>query len=248
MSARRLIVAAALATALIMPLAACTADTQATEATPTAVAVTTEQSQVLAITRFRNYDDTSRPFETTLEESGQQLAITGWVDWVSGEGYAAVSSTTGDSGVIIWNHESTAATGAELTPGEFPPLPAPSLAEAEAEPSWGTRPIDISTSTLDAVLSTLLALGSDRPDNPLLVQQSGALWLGDDTIDGTAVSVFAAPPSDEAVTEMPSPDESGLRLWVDGEGTMWRAEVRVGTQWSTINFDEPDGTLLGDTE
>ncbi|MEV8268684.1 hypothetical protein [Microbacterium sp. NPDC076911] len=248
MTARRRIVALAIAASLIMPLAACTASGEAGGASQAADGVTTEQAQILAITRFRNYDVTSRPFQTALQDSGQQLAITGWVDWVSGEGYAAVASDTSESGVIVWSHESTAATGADLTAGDLPPLPAPTLAEAEADPAWGTRPIDISTSTLDAALATVLALGSDRPDNPLLVQQSGALWLRNDTVDGIEVSVFAAPPSDDAVTELPSADESGLRLWVDQEGTMWRAEVRLGSQWSTIDFGAADGTRLGEAE
>ncbi|WP_396668800.1 hypothetical protein [Microbacterium sp. R86528] len=248
MSIRRRILAAALTASLCMSLAACTASGEGNAPTATAIGVTTEQAQILAITRFRNYDDTSRPFQTSVEESGQQLAITGWVDWVSGEGYAAVASDSGESGVVVWNHETTAATGADLAAGEFPPLPAPTLAEAEADLSWGARPVDISTSALDAVLATTLALGSDRPDNPLLVQQSGALWLRNDAVDGIEVSVFVAPPSDDAVSELPSADESGLRLWVDEEGTMWRAEVRVGASWSTVDFDAPDGTRLGVAE
>lgn len=58
---------------------------------------------------------------------------------------------------------------------------------------------------------------------------------------------FATPPSDEPLTASSPPldaDASGVRLWIDETGLILRAEVRVGTDWSTVDFAVGAGESL----
>ena len=80
----------------------------------------------------------------------------------------------------------------------------------------------------------MLDLGSDRPENPLLLQQDGAQWLRSDSVDGAPVDVFTATADGNA------------RYWVDHDGLMQRAEVLVGGDWDTVDLgDALDPDQLG---
>ena len=220
-------------------LTGCTGADQPTSE-PTARPVTSEEAQLLAITRFTNYDTGSRPFTTSLDVSGVETAMTGWVDYVSALGYASVTGSFGAE-ALLWTDGALGAIPSEPDAEGYPVLP---IAPA-SDPDWQIQQLDPSASALDALLAAISALGSDRPDNPLLVQQSGALWLREDQVDGTAVTVFAAPPSDAPVEgEAPTEDASSLRLWVAASGLLLRAEVRLNDGWTTVDFpDAPAPTL-----
>jgi len=222
--------------ALITGLTAC-ADASPEEARP----VTTEESQLLAITRFASFDAGSRGFAASVREEGTDLALQGWVDFHSQLGYASV---TGDFApqALLWTGNTVGIIPVTPDLSGNPPLPIPALDDA----NWTSRPGDPTSSRLDSVLAVIAGLGADRPDNPLLVQQTGALWLREDEVDGVAVTVFAAPPSDEPLTATSPPvtaDTSSLRLWVDANGVTRRVEVRIGTDWSTIDFTDPGEPL-----
>ncbi|WP_167050522.1 hypothetical protein [Salinibacterium sp. ZJ77] len=201
---------------------------------PAARPVTTSESELLAISRFTSFDLGSRPFRTTLVERGVELRLQGWVDYANGLGYAA---TTGDfpSQALYWTHSEVGIIAREPDVVGDPLLPMPSRDDAALVVS----PMDPTSSQLDAVLAIISSLGADRPDNPLLLVQSGALWLREDDVEGTAVTVFAAPPSDEPRTESSPPldaDSSALRLWVREDGLLLRAQARIGSAWVDIDF------------
>ncbi len=204
--------------------------------------VTTEESQLLAIARFRSFDAGSRPFTSEVRERGADLSLRGWIDHVNHVGYATVTGAF-DPEALLWTGATVGIIPASPDPDGNPPLPIPPLDDQ----TWLSHPLDPSASRLDSLLAAIGALGSDRPDNPLLLQQSGALWLRADEVDGTPVTVFAAPPSDEPLTA-DSPrvdaDTSALRLWVDETGLILRAEVRIGDSWSTIDFSDAPGVPL----
>ncbi|WP_344092807.1 hypothetical protein [Microbacterium deminutum] len=188
------------------------------------------------MTRFNNYDAGTRPFSTTLTQQGAQLTVTGWIDYVAHVGYAAVTGAFHPQ-AMVWSDSTVGIIPQTPDHNGNPILPMPA-----ADADWHSRPLDPTTSRLDAMLAVLSSLGSDRPDNPLLVQQTGALWLRDDTVDSTPVSVFAAPPTDKPSDASSAPitaETSSLRLWVDDTGLMRRAEVRLGDDWTTA--DMPDG-------
>ena len=233
----RALVALVLAGAL---LAGCTGAPEDPDAS--ARPVTTEESQLLAIARFRNFDAGSRPFTTAVRERGADLELRGWIDHASHVGYAIVSGAF-EPEALLWTGATVGVIPASPDADGNPPLPIPSLDDQ----AWLSHALDPSSSRLDSLLAAIGALGSDRPDNPLLLQQAGALWLRADEIDGTPVTVFAAPPSDDPVTADSPPidaETSALRLWVDEEGLIMRAEVRVGDSWSTVDFSGSPGVSL----
>jgi len=208
---------------------------------PEARAVTTEESQVLAAMRFKNFDAGTREFTTRVVQDGAELSLRGWVDYATHTGYAAVTGDGFASQALLWTESTVGIIPAEPDAAGLPPLPIPPLGDQ----NWISRGIDPQAGRLDATLSLIGNLGADRPENPLLVQQTGALWLREDEVDDVAVTVFAAPPSDEvAEPGTVDPETSHLRLWVDAEGVLWRAQVRVGTDWNDIDFAPEPGPRL----
>lgn len=210
--------------------------------TPTPRAVMSEEAQQLAIARFANYDTGSRPFRLTMTVDGSELSLRGWIDYVAHLGYAAVTGRF-EAQSLLWTETTVGIIPAVPDAQGDPALPIPALDDQ----GWSSHPLDPSASDLDAVLTTLGNLGSDRPDNPLLVQQAGALWLRTDEVDGVAVTVFATPPSDEPVADgaIPAADASPIRLWVDANGLILRAELRQSGEWITVDLPDEPAPALG---
>ncbi len=237
--------AAALALAVLL-LAGCAASPDEA-VTPSPQGVTAEQAQLIAIARFRSFDAGSRPFTTDLTERGTALHLQGWIDYPHGSGYVSVTSrgASFDPQALLWSASTVGITPAAPDAAGDPPLPVLPLSDSR----WTSRPMDPASSRMDALLSAITALGADRPDNPLLVQQAGGLWLRADTVDGVPVQVFATPPSDEplGVTSPPvTADSSPVRLWLDASGLILRAELRLGDDWSTVAFGTRTGADLPD--
>lgn len=205
-------------------------------ATPSPRPVTSDESQLLAITRFTNFDIGSRPIHTELTVSGVATEMTGWVDYASELGFVSVTGTFGAE-ALLWTNGAVGAIPREPDADGNPVLPIPEL----SDPEWQIQTFDPKASGLDALLAAISALGSDRPDNPLLLQQSGALWLREDEVDGTSVTVFAAPLSDEPVDSgdaAGAAEDATLRLWVASDGLLRRAEVRINNEWSVVDFSD----------
>lgn len=207
--------------------------------------VTTEESQVLAMTRFQNFDAGSRPFETDLTVQGQQLHFAGWYDFATHTGYAKVQSESSPDQAILWSSEAVALRQQKADASGMPALPVPD----PALDGWNTRSLSPAESSLDAFLSAFTLLGSDRPDNPLLLQQAGALWLGTDEADGADLQVFAGPPSDEPLGEdsdKPTPETATVKYAIDPEGLMRKVDLQLGAQWVSVSFThqaEPSAEL-----
>lgn len=205
--------------------------------------VTTEESQLLAATRFHNFDAGTRPFHTELEVQGAALTLDGWIDFVNHVGFARVSGPTFDPQTLLWGPSMVALK--DVDPGGQQPSTIPAPTDADG---WQIRELDGSGSTLDAVLILLSSLGSERPENPLLLQQAGALWLRNDSVEVAGekieVSVFAAPLQDGALTPddpQPTPETATVKLWVDAAGLTHRVEALLGTQWVTADFGPATG-------
>jgi hypothetical protein len=205
-------------------------------------AVTSAEAQLLAIARFQNFEARTRPFETSFTLSGVDVTMRGWVDYVAKLGYASVDGDFGTE-AVLWTDSSLGAIPLAADSDGYPSFPIPSL----DEPLWQIQELDATASALGALVATISALGADRPDNPLLVQQSGALWLREDAIEGTAVTVFAAPPSDAPLdggVDAVDPDASTLRLWLDSTGLLRRAEIALNDTWTIVDFPDRSGPEL----
>ena len=199
--------------------------------------VTASEAQLLATTLFRNYDAGSRAVEATIPVNAQTVHLRGWVDYRTHTGYALATGADFAPQLLRWNLRQIGLAPVDTQATGTPPLPMPRV-------RWQTRSMDTSTSVLDMVLVVVAGLAKDRPENPLLLTQGGAMWLGDDELDGEEVTGYAAPPSNRRAEDPVESDDSGLRLWVDSHGVVLRVQVRTGDDWAQVDLGDADGVSL----
>lgn len=186
--------------------------------------VTVAESERLASVRFRNFDAGSRKVTATYTDQGHEVTLEGWYDYATHTGYGLVSADGVPSDRVVWDGRILATTA-----GDHLGEPVTSL------DGWQAGKLDAGTSPLAVVLTVLAGLGADRPENPLLIRQGGALWLREDTTGQQDVTVFAGP------TDGADPDAAGIHYWVDQSGLAHRVDVRLGKQWAEITLE--DATL-----
>ncbi|GGX31415.1 hypothetical protein GCM10010341_61090 [Streptomyces noursei] len=192
-------------------------------------ALTSDEANRLAITRFRNYEAHGRAVTITVPGTAGGLTVTGSVDYRGKAGYGVVHGTgrdTSSDGLIEWTAASVFVHPMANAPAHAPASPPRS--------GWYVRPLQSSGSSLDSSLAIALRLGSDRPDNAELLPQNGAAWWGRDEADGHRVDVMTGPSS----RDRSGPADS-VRYWVGSDGTMYRVRVGVGSasQPVVIDFD-----------
>jgi hypothetical protein len=208
---------------------ACSGDAEPAAARASAVRpVTVAESERLASVRFRNFDAGSRKVTATYSDQGHEVALEGWYDYTTHTGYGLVSADGVPSDRVVWDGRVLATTA-----GDHLGEPVTSLG------GWQAGRLDARTSPLAVVLTVLAGLGADRPENPLLIRQGGALWLREDTAGRQDVTVFAGPADQQ--TDGADPDAAGIHYWVDQSGLAHRVDVRLGEQWAEINLE--DATL-----
>ncbi|MFG3223794.1 hypothetical protein ACGF07_03270 [Kitasatospora sp. NPDC048194] len=185
--------------------------------------VTTDEASRLALSRLNLYQASPVGVVLTAAEGGGvQVRIEGVVDYRTHRG-AGRYRTTGasgplDHGLVIWD---TGGLGLAPDPeGD----PAPPWQQAERIPRTGWSPRSYTADPLDAGLQLLVQLGADRPDNPLLLAQSGARRLGRDRIGDHDYDRFAGPRAQGAA---PDGARSPLTYWVDGNGTLGRVTMQM---------------------
>lgn len=188
--------------------------------------ISDDEAERLAVARFNNYDSHRRNFSVSYAAADSTLWAEGRIDFQAHVGYAhfvAQGDPTDTYALLQWTPEALAAVGTQGT--ELPQQPPP-------DAPWEQRPLDASGSSLDAVLAVTLSLAADRPENPLLLQQNGAQWLGRDELEGVPVDAISGPSAEQG------PSDS-LIYFIDETGTMHRLVVNFpdgGT--ATINFLE----------
>ncbi|MEU9041592.1 MULTISPECIES: hypothetical protein [unclassified Kitasatospora] len=185
--------------------------------------VTTDEASRLALSRLNLYQ--AGPVGMTLtatEGGGVTIRVEGVVDYRTHRGVGRYRTTGAsgplDHGLIVWD-----TGGLGLAP-EPAGVDDPPWQQAEHVPRPGWSPRSYTADPLDAGLSLVVQLGADRPDNPLLLAQSGARWLGRDRIDGRGYDRFAGP---RAQGSAPDGGRSPLTYWVDGDGTLRRVTMRM---------------------
>jgi hypothetical protein len=197
--------------------------------------VTDEESQTLALVRFNNFDAGARRMTATLEDRGHDLGLDGWVDYTTHTGLAVLSVDGAPDREVAWNGAYVATR--PTTVGGAPDAP------VDLD-GWDATELDAQAAPLQALLIVLASLGADRPENPLLLQQGGALWLRNDSIGDRPVSVFAGPHDAAVVAGAIDPDASSVRYWVDEDGLMLRVEVRLGATWATVDLGDAEGVTV----
>ncbi|MEU5014685.1 hypothetical protein AB0G35_31335 [Streptomyces sp. NPDC021749] len=190
-------------------------------------ALTSDEANRLAITRFRNYEAHGRAVTITVPGTAGGLTVTGSVDYKRKLGYGVVHGTgrgTSSDGLIGWTATSVSVHPMADAPGQAPASPPRS--------GWYSRPLLSSGSALDSSLAIALRLGSDRPDNAELLPQNGAAWWGRDKVGGHGVDVMTGPSSRDR------PGTAGnVRYWVGSDGTMYRVRVSVASESQPVVID-----------
>ncbi|MFE9422478.1 hypothetical protein ACFYNO_05885 [Kitasatospora sp. NPDC006697] len=209
---------------------------------PTERTVTMDEASRLALARLNLYQ--AAPVAVTLtadEGGGVVLKVSGVVDYRTHRAvgsYGSAGSAAGtplDHGLIVWD-----ADGLGLAPALDS---SPAWQQAEHLPRSGWSPRAYTSDPLDSGLQLLIGLGADRPDNPLLLAQSGARWLGRERIDGQDCDRIAGPRA-QGATPAPGNGDSPLTYWVDGNGDLRRVTMRLpglGTP-TTLEFGGHDAT------
>ncbi|MEU9314953.1 hypothetical protein [Streptomyces sp. NPDC048295] len=212
--------------------------------------VTTEEASRLALSRLNLYQASPVAVTLTAAEGGEVVVrVKGVVDYrthraVGSYEVSGSSGTSGpatgqlDHGLIVWD-----AGGLGLAPApkgdDGPPWQ-----QAEHIPRSGWSARSYTSDPLDSGLQLLIGLGADRPDNPLLLAQSGARRLGGERIDGRSYDRFSGPRA-QGATPGAGPDggRSPLTYWVDTDGGLRRVTMRMpglGTP-TTVEFSGREG-------
>lgn len=183
--------------------------------------LTDTEAQQLSLARFKTYRLGTVQIDATFVAGGTAVDLSGWVDYRTRTAYATAREDGTPRNLVIWNERTVAITHVDGSVTS-PPIPQPRL-----DSSWGTAPIDTSRSELHQILVIIMKLGSDRPDNPLLVAQNGARQLRTEVVDGEKISVFVVPP-DPSPTQPASDkgaaaDHRVITYWIDPAGTIRRA-------------------------
>ncbi|WP_380282850.1 hypothetical protein [Kitasatospora purpeofusca] len=202
--------------------------------------VTVDEASRLALSRLTLFQ--ASPVAVTLtaaEGGGISVRVEGVVDYRTRHGVGRYHTTGAngplDHGLVVWD-----AGGLGLSP-EPAGVDGPAWQQAERVPRQGWSPRSYTADPLDAGLRLIVELGADRPDNPLLLAQSGARWLGRDRLDGRDHDRFAGPRAQGAA---PDGERSPLTYWVDGDGGLRQVTMRMpglGTP-ATVGFGGRDDT------
>lgn len=188
--------------------------------------VTIDEAGRLAASRLMLYQASPVAVSLTVAEGGGvTIRVEAVVDYRTHRavGSYAVTGAAGslDRGLIVWD-----GAGLGLTP-----LPVgvdgPAWQQAEHIPRSGWSSRVYTTDPLDSGLKFLIQLGADRPDNPMLLAQSGARWLGRERIQGRTYDKFSGPRAQDAVRNEANGTRSPLTYWVDGDGGLRRATMRM---------------------
>lgn len=201
-------------------------------------ALTADEANRLAITRFLNYQAGGRAVTITVPSAAGGLVVTGSVDYRAGIGYGVVRGAgrdTSSDGLIQWTTATVLVHPMTDAPATAPPAPPAS--------GWYRRPLQKSGSSLDSSLDIALGLGSDRPDNAELLPQNGAVMVGKDKVRGHSVDIMTGPNA-RAMSgnsfALGSNSGNAVRYWIGGDGTMYRVRAGVASESQPVVIDFDD--------
>jgi hypothetical protein len=200
----------------------------------------TAQAQALAIMRFHNYDKGTLDVRLDVPTGSVDFRADAVLDLHQGVGYGEYSTTLPHStekvsgGMIAWSRSLVETTNV----GTF--------VEKPKATDWTERSIG-QASAIDIMLLLALDLGDDRPENPALLQQSGARLVRTEHSAGKSIWVISGPGAAAADTGSPSAAASGAQTqsrttyWIDSAGTMSRFEADLGGATARLSVEGTNG-------
>ncbi|MFD3517463.1 hypothetical protein [Streptomyces sp. NPDC058657] len=214
--------------------------------------VTTEEAEQLAAARFGLHEQSPLEVEAQAPMGNGTVTVRALVDYRT---HRAVGTYTaaGAKGLLAWD-----ASGLAVAKGN-----AASASEAVTAAgklnsrAWSPRAYK--TDPLDTVLRITMALGADRPDNPQLLAEQGAMSLGEEQWRGAAYSLYsgprpaAGPAAKRGAPAAPSASaptgRSPLTYWVGQRSDLRRVVIQPagGTTPFHIDFGRTTKTKLPDS-
>lgn len=192
--------------------------------------LTASQAALLAVVQFNAHRAGMLAVRGTVADKAQSVTINGWINTAKATGYALVDAPqAAHPGAFLteWNAEQVRAQDTTATAA---PLPPPTS-------GWQSATLNPKASTLAAAQVLLVSLAANRPDNPQLLVQSNARFLGTGTVNGTAVSIMSGP-----VLKGQGGGKSSFRYWVGADGNLLRLQATLdGVHESTFDFTAAKG-------
>lgn len=178
----------------------------------------------MAITRFDNYNKGIVNLDITASAPGQNFHARAMVDMTQRVGYAEYTTTEPGSGATI--NTGTLAWSDSL----IETANGGSLTQAAGPTTWAERSLT-SQSPIDVALVLALDLGADRPDNPALLQQSGARLLSAESDSGGTIWEISGPGSAAADTGNNTAQTTGqskTTYWIRTTGQLVKFQGDLG--------------------
>lgn len=195
--------------------------------------LTENQAEELAGMRLRNHIRGIVAIDGRLTGEAGDMLVRGWVDFANRVGYIRITPSGSLSFLVAWDEVSVAYLDVYDDAVE-PPQSAPGI-------GWRSARFDAGASDLTRLLAALLLLSDDRPENPLLIGQNGARFLGEEKVGAITARRFSG-----VSTEPGGGADLGTQYWLDEESTLVRFGIRLaGSEMSTVDFSAPDADLSG---
>jgi hypothetical protein len=170
-----------IAAALAVTTVACGSETDASTERP----LTPQEASLLAEVLVDNYRAGGATFQaTTLDRpGGNQLQMSGDVNWVDHEGVATVMVTAGVAPDLVgWQRDAVVERWPQLAP-VFAGMDTPDVAAVVRSPDMNRR--------LDQIIAIITAMANERAENAsLITQQPGSAYLREDSLRGRPVTVL----------------------------------------------------------
>ncbi|MFB9371410.1 hypothetical protein [Kitasatospora albolonga] len=192
----------------------------------------------LATVRFTAGLTGGAHFSSVLSGSGLYQSMTGKVDWKNHVAEATVTNKEADGSVghytMVWNSGSLA----------FKSLDAGAL-QGNAE--WKTRPLNPTGSVVERAMWTVLAIPSDRPENPVLLGSGGAMWLRKDRVEQQEVDVFRGPGQRAEGQEKLAAAAVSPEFWLDSGGQLRRFRAPIENGMFSLDFSDWGNQQIADS-
>jgi hypothetical protein len=146
----------------------------------------TEEAEQLAVSRFSLYEKSPLEVVARAPMGNGTVEVRAVIDYRAHHAVGAYTAS-GSRGLLAWD-----ATGLAAARGTAASA-ADAVAAADRLDSRAWSPRKYSGDPLDVVLRIAMGLGTDRPDNPQLLAQQGALYLGRDQWNGAAYNLYSGP-------------------------------------------------------
>lgn len=191
----------------------------------------------MAAVRFRNFNQGTRAVDGTIVGESATYALQGWIDFTNQRGYARVApSDSVPPFLAVWD-----ATGAAVYTGDVEEL----MTDPAPTGGWVPLPLSAESGPVPKALLSLILLASDRPDNPQLLRQNGARYLGTEHIDGDQAEHYSGPTVPDSGADQGAVSDQ-TQYWVDPQtGLLVQFATRLDAVDDLSSFLFSDQATMG---